>query len=438
MNYGIENENIEFKESLAQLDKGIKSLASMLNRNGSGKVYFGVDDNGNPIGYMVGKKTLDDIKDRIKEMIEPKVIPTVNTIPLTDKLFIIEVYVKGSNIPYSCDGRYYIRNGSRDEHVTNDLLRRMLSCGNNDILVETTSPIDNLTFKQMNALLIANGVHAKDTKAFYESKKLLNKEGTFNEMAFILSDQSDVPLKVVTFEGIDKASLSSYKVFGNECLLISLEKVLKYFEVINAVRSDLSQGQRVDLTLFDFSSFREAWINACLHNRWIETLPPAVHVFDNRLEIVSYGTLPFDLSLEKFFLGTSKPVNRALMDIFQNAGLVEQSGHGVPIVAEKYGKKAFSFESNMVKVTIPFNFEPDSVTARKVRENSVDKLSLSQMAILQYLSSHSTGTLIETAGEVKMSLQGVKKIVKILQEKKLLLREGSKKDGEWIVTCKLP
>lgn len=28
-----ENENIEFKESLAQLDKGLKSLTAMLNSN---------------------------------------------------------------------------------------------------------------------------------------------------------------------------------------------------------------------------------------------------------------------------------------------------------------------------------------------------------------------------------------------------------------------
>lgn len=47
MNLGQENENQEFKQSLSQLDKGIKSLTAMLNRNQKGIVYFGVDDNGN-------------------------------------------------------------------------------------------------------------------------------------------------------------------------------------------------------------------------------------------------------------------------------------------------------------------------------------------------------------------------------------------------------
>jgi ATP-dependent DNA helicase RecG len=65
------------------------------------------------------------------------------------------------------------------------------------------------------------------------------------------------------------------------------------------------------------------WINACLHNEWTNMVPPSIFIYDDRLEIVSYGSLPFDLSLDEFFSETSKPVNRALMIIFQDADLVE-------------------------------------------------------------------------------------------------------------------
>ena len=58
MNLGMENETQEFKLSLSQLDKGLKSLAAMLNRNGYGTVFFGVDDDGTVKGLMIGKKTL--------------------------------------------------------------------------------------------------------------------------------------------------------------------------------------------------------------------------------------------------------------------------------------------------------------------------------------------------------------------------------------------
>ena len=55
MNLGIENEYQEFKESLTQLDKGLKSLTAMLNKHNQGAVYFGAKDDGNICGLMVGK-----------------------------------------------------------------------------------------------------------------------------------------------------------------------------------------------------------------------------------------------------------------------------------------------------------------------------------------------------------------------------------------------
>ena len=52
VNLGDENETQEFKESLSQLDKGLKSLSAMLNRGYKGTVYFGVKDNGDIKGLM--------------------------------------------------------------------------------------------------------------------------------------------------------------------------------------------------------------------------------------------------------------------------------------------------------------------------------------------------------------------------------------------------
>ena len=46
----------------------------MLNRNGSGTVYFGVDDNGEVNGLEVGKKTLMTVRRRISELMETKAL----------------------------------------------------------------------------------------------------------------------------------------------------------------------------------------------------------------------------------------------------------------------------------------------------------------------------------------------------------------------------
>ena len=54
MNVGDENELNEFKESLSQLDKGLKSMTAMLNKHGKGRVFFGVDDDDAVIGARCG------------------------------------------------------------------------------------------------------------------------------------------------------------------------------------------------------------------------------------------------------------------------------------------------------------------------------------------------------------------------------------------------
>lgn len=162
-------------------------------------------------------------------------------------------------------------------------------------------------------------------------------------------------------------------------------------------------------------------------------LPPAVFVFYDRIEIQSYGDLPYGLSKQDFYSWLSVPVNKALKDIFTPLGLSEQSGHGVPVVVKHYGEEAFEFSSGTITVNIPFAFTPDFVLGRKARESAQSRLTANQKAVLDYLAKNPNARQIDVANELSISLQGVKKIILKLQELGLLSRSGSKKDGVWVV-----
>ena len=45
------------------------------------------------------------------------------------------------------------------------------------------------------------------------------------------------------------------------------------------------------------------------------------------------------------------------MKIFSQLDIVDHTGHGIPIIIDKYGKEAFDISSNYIMVTIPFNKE---------------------------------------------------------------------------------
>ena len=252
-------------------------------------------------------------------------------------------------------------------------------------------------------------------------------------MAFLLADRNDVSIKVVRFSGIDKTQMSTRTEYGNQCLISSVFAVLEYFKALNTSRIDLSEGKRKEIYLFDYEALREAWINACLHNGWQEELPPAVYLFDDRIEIISYGGLTYKLTKEDFYNGVSMPVNKALLFIFASVGLAEQTGHGIPKIVESCGKEAFVFSENMITVKIPLNFEPEYVAIRKQKEKETAILSYNQKKILNYLAENSRATLQETADHVNLSLPGVKNNISKLQHAGFVSREGSKKAGYWKV-----
>lgn len=52
MKFGTESETLEFKESTSELHQAVESIAAILNKHESGKIYFGIDDAGNIKGQV--------------------------------------------------------------------------------------------------------------------------------------------------------------------------------------------------------------------------------------------------------------------------------------------------------------------------------------------------------------------------------------------------
>lgn len=237
----------------------------MLNKHGEATVYFGVKDNGDVCGLTIGKDTTMDIRNHIRDKIEPRIYPKIDECVDEGKSYL-KVTAKGTNIPYSFDGRYYIRIVSADEQADNAVLRKMLASSDADIIKQKEAPYQQLKFNTFFALLAANGIHPDLSEDFLGNYGLINSDGKMNTNAYLLSDDNDIRINVVTFEGKDKSVMSKRTEYGGKCLLTSMDEVLKYFESINTTDVDVTGIKRNEKQLFDQASFREAWINACLHN----------------------------------------------------------------------------------------------------------------------------------------------------------------------------
>ena len=90
-----------------------------------------------------------------------------------------------------------------------------------------------------------------------------------------------------------------------------MDELLRYGDVLNIIQADETDRvvERKEVPLFDNKAFREAIINAVLHNKWTEGNEPMISVFSDRIEILSRGSLPPAQTMEGFYLGESVPVN---------------------------------------------------------------------------------------------------------------------------------
>ena len=257
---------------------------------------------------------------------------------------------------------------------------------------------------------------------------MLTNNGEFNVLANILSDNSDASIKVCRFNGLDKHDLVERNEFGYKCLLLAMNQAQEYVLSFNETQVKLNtNGKRQEIKLFDEESFKEAWKNACLHNKWSKFIPPVIHIFNDRIEIVSTGGLPLDFAKEEFFAGKSRPVNESLMKIMGQLNIVEQIGFGVPSIVRAYGIKAFDIGKNFIVVTLKFNFDI------KHKPSVYEALSKSEIKVLNAIRNDPMITIKKLTSIVGLKTSWISIIIKILKDKNKITRVGSNKAGYWEV-----
>ncbi len=430
MNLGIESEKLEFKKSTSELNEGVISLSAMLNKHGEGTVYFGVKNNGDIIGQKdLNEGTLRDVSRKIAEGIKPQIISNIALELIEDKK-IIKVYAKGNNVPYSAFGKYYSRSFDEDKQLSPEMLKALINReGEPDYIINKLSVNQDLTFKVLKGLYIANDVKINNEK-FEENLGLKTSDNKYNFMAELLADNNDISIKVVTFAGKDKSVMLKRTEYGGKCLLVSVNNVLEYMESINETKVKVGGIKRIEEKYFDFSSFKEAWLNACIHTKWSEEIPPVVYIYDDRIEIVSNGGLPSALTREDFFAGVSKPINKKLIKIFGDLDYIDQTGHGIPLIVKKYGKKAFYISEHTIIVTIPLNKE---LLENVENKNAYNDLNESEVKVLSILKNDSNCKISDLARMTDYSESYINKILRYLKEKNYIKRIGANKNGYWSV-----
>lgn len=451
--YDSEREWFEFKENwfnAGELGEYISALSNSAAIAGRKCAYFvwGIDDqtheivgtnfncnqdvNHEPLKHYLARQLSPDINFVFKDLIMEGKKVTLLTVPAA------------KSVPTSFARERYIRIGSSKENLRKypekeSFLFEVLRHGF-PTMENTPSEYQDLTFEKLLIYYGAKGL-ALNPDTFKKNLSFYTEDGKYNILAQLLSDDSHLPIRVAIFSGKTKAdNMYSVREFGNQCLLYSLDEVLRYGDVLNIIQADERDRvvERKEVPLFEDEAFREAVINAFVHNKWVSGNEPMITVFSDRIEILSRGSLAPEQTMEGFFAGESVPVNKKLSEIFLQLHISEKTGRGVPRITQRYGKEAYTFRENSIVVTIPFNWinvmgdKKGKKAGKNVGDKSVDSvLNKTQASILTEIRNNPNITRERLTEKLKVGKTTIDKGIGVLKEQGYIARVGSKRSGYW-------
>ncbi len=400
------------------------------------KLDYNKEVNGEPLKHLLARQLSPDIHFEFEETI------------MQGKRVVLLSIPAAKNVPTSFANERYIRIGSSKENLRKypereSFLFYVLRNGLPTI-ENTPSQYQNLTFEKLLVYYAAKGVKL-NPDTFRKNLSFYTEEGQYNILAQLLSDDSHIPIRVAIFSGTTKADkMYSVREFGNQCLLYALDDVLRYGDVLNIVQADETNRvvERKEQLLFDDEIFREALINAFVHNKWVTGNEPMITVYSDRIEILSRGAIHPEQTMEGFFAGESIPVNKKLSEIFLQLHISEKTGRGVPRITGKYGKEAYEFRENSIVVKLPFKWI--NVMADKMNKKNTDEkqnvssnmtdtssLSANQVKILAEIRNNANITREQLAAHLGVGNSTIYEGLKALQNGGYIVRVGSKKTGYW-------
>lgn len=446
--YDTEREWFEFKENWfdqTQLGQYISALSNSAAVEGRKNAYFvwGIHNETHAVTGTTFNSNMDIKNEPLKHFLARQIYPDLNfsfeEIIYEEKKVVVLIIPAARIVPTSFDNERFIRIGSSKESLRKypekesylfEILRHGLPTIEN-----TPSKYQELSFEKLLIYYGAKGIKL-NPETFKKNLNLLTEDGKYNILAQLLSDNSQIPLRVAIFAGKTKADkLYSIREFGNQCILYTLDEVLRYGDVLNLIQTDEKDRivERKEVPLFENDAFREAVINAFVHNKWITENEPMITVFSDRIEILSRGVLAPEQTIDGFFRGESIPVNKKLSEIFLQLHISEKTGRGVPKITSIYGKDVYEFHENSIVVKIPFNWinEVGDKTGDKLGD--ISTLNNTQIKVLSEIKNNPNVTKPELENLVGVGKTSIDNAISALKEKNIIKRKGSNKTGYWEV-----
>lgn len=456
----------------------LKSISAFANSYG-GSLFYGVDKKGRIVGIDDPQAAGEFISEKIKAHLDP--VPRFRLIPyeLEDGKHIMEVSVEAGNLtPYYVflDGSRmaYVRMG--DESVPADAhsLTELVLRGANkswDALVSDVKRPDK-TFVQLTE------TYLKQTEQPFEEKLLasfglVTPDGFLTNAGLLFADECPVYQSRVVctrWSGLHKDdAINDAEFQGN--LLRLLKNSQDFIKANTAKRWYKLPTYRLNFPEYSERAITEVLINHLIHRQYT-VIGGELHIdiYDDRIEFITPGGMVDGTLIQDFDIDSVSSLRRnpIIADVLTQMDYMEKRGSGLRKILTLTSKlhtytpdKQPSFRSNQStfhtivpnvnygitdeqfaqlveqrrladEEKYPVTAESSPVTAESspVKTRPLGKTA---QRIIDALIDDPTLTREALANKLDIKFETVKKQIASLRSRKVLDREGSDKNGYWVV-----
>jgi ATP-dependent DNA helicase RecG len=448
-----ETQHIEYKSSFNE--DVIETLVAFANSQG-GKVYLGLNDNGKAVkNFTIGKESIQNWINEIKNKTQPLVIPDVKTVKM-DGIEVVELRVPEYPVkPVACRGKYFKRVGNSNHQMSLSEISDMYLKTFNlswDYYIDTQHSIDNISLDKINCFIDKRlqGDKREDPLHLLQKYELL-REGKITNACYLLFVKEFSPLTGIQagrFKSptkiIDSITISTDLFTEVDELMAFLRR---HFMTEYIITGKIQREERFD---YPEEAIREIVLNMIVHRDYRDSGDSIVKIFDDRIEFFNPGTLFGGLTIEQLLSDNYAPKarNTQINTIFKETGVVEKYGSGIQRIIDECKKHGgvrvdFFLQQHGFKVVVAKKSkkavqETIDKTAQKTAQKTTQKTTQktaqkTTQKIIEAIQQNAKITRAELSIITGISEDGIKWNLNQLKSRGIIERIGADNGGYWKV-----
>ena len=447
-----EDSTRQFKADIHNADSLASEMVAFANAEG-GVIYLGVADDGSIPGFS-GKDVA-----RINQLISnaasqlvrsPLTVHTENTARADGKVVIMLTVPKGIDRPYfDKNGVIWLKNGADKRRVNSkEELRRFFQMSNQFHADELPTKagidkLDKLRFRDFLRDVFQQDFpdSPEELARLLQNLNLATDNGVLNlagALMFAERPERIVPqfvVKAIRYPG-NEIHISEYvdtedfsgplpKIFDD-----SLAFIIRNLHKVQAGRGVNSPG----LPEIPVAVFEELLVNALVHRDYLVSAAIRIFVFDDRVEIISPGHLPDNLTVEKIKAGNSNIRNPIIISYVAKGMLPYHGlGSGIKRALKNWPDITFKDDREGCLFTVTVKRQPYAELVLSENGQVVSPTMSGKMSgeILDAIRNNPSIAIPQLALMLDVTTRTIERGLAGLRKAGMLRRIGGNKGGKW-------